>query len=120
MGLNTITAKKIKILKRGDEIGSSRDWFEGEDALERKIIEILSRVYRMTLRELATDLDMRTDSLKLALTNLKKQGLVVVEPEEGKGPNRSSRKADRSGRNTYVRYLGYRKKESDPDDMMYG
>lgn len=117
-GLNTITAKKIKILKRGDEIGSSRDWLEGEDALERKIIEILSRVYRMTLKELATELDMRTDSLKLSLTNLKKGGLVVVEI--GEGQNRASRRADRSGRNTYVRYLGYRKKESDPDDMMYG
>jgi DNA-binding transcriptional ArsR family regulator len=119
-GLNTIAAKKIKILKHGEEIGGSRDWLVGEDALERRIIEILSRVYRMTLRELATELDMRIDSLRLALRKLEGEGLVVVEMEKGSGRNRATRRSDRTGRYTFVRYLGYKPERADPDDIMYG
>ena len=77
-------------------------------------------MYRITLRELANELDMRIDSLNLTLTKLKKEGLVVVETAEMKGGNRATRRSDRTGRNTYIRYLGFKKEKSDPNDIMYG
>ncbi len=117
--LRSISAKKIKILKRGEEIGSSRDWLEGQSALENKIIQILSRVFKISLKELALELDMRPDSLKLALRKLTKQGLVVIEYGDGAEEKMRARNKDRGGRNTFIRFLGYEKKKSDSNTIMY-
>lgn len=127
-GLSSISAKKIKILKKSDDVGSSRDWLVGQDAIEKKIIGILSRVFKISLKDLALELAMRQDSLRLALRSLEKKGVVVVELDDGSMSRGSSHngiktgkseKRRRSGRNTFVRFLGYRSSESNSNDIMY-
>ena len=134
MELNSISAKKIKILKKSKEVGSSRDWLIGQDDLERKLLTILSKVFKISLKDLALELAMRSDSLLLALRKLEQRGLVVVEMAPGSSevadeisptPGHRSKRGikDRSGRNTFVRFIGFQRETRDARDdrdIMYG
>ncbi len=132
--MNSISPRKIKILKKSEEVGSSRDWLVGQDDLERRLISILAKVFKISLRDLALELAMRPDSLLLALRKLEQRGLVVVEMAPGSSevadeisprPGHRSKRGvkDRSGKSTFVRFLGFQKepqKKRDDRDIMYG
>lgn len=106
----------------------------GQDDLERRLISILAKVFKISLRDLALELAMRPDSLLLALRKLEQRGLVVVEMAPGSSevadeisprPGHRSKRGvkDRSGKSTFVRFLGFQKepqKKRDDRDIMYG
>jgi len=101
----------------------------GQEAEVMNIIKILATVFKMSLKDLARELNMREDSLKIVLKRMEKQGLVILEsggvsshkPGVGGKPI-AGREKSKAGRGIYVRYLGYKKEEgySEIDNIMYG
>jgi hypothetical protein len=144
MELDTISGQQIRILKNKDEIGASRDWLVGENDLENRILRILVSVFKISLKDLAKEVAMRPDSLRLVLRKLENRGLILVEEPPGnsevfegevvvpaqrkrKAPGKAGTRAtemhDRTGRHTYIRYLGFEKEDHrkrDDHDIMYG
>ncbi len=74
-----IPRKGIRILKHGEDIGSSRDWLIGEGSVEKKIIQVLSTVFKITITDLAHKIKMRKNALKRILMTMEKKGWIILE-----------------------------------------
>ena len=98
--------KKMKIPEKNSGSGSGKKPKLSNDPRERRIIQILSGVFKMSLHELSSSVNIRKDTLKLVLKRMEKQGLVVMEKED---------------KIIYVRFTGFvKEKETGHDDIMYG
>ena len=78
----------------------------GKDVREKRIIEVLSGVYGLTLSGLSRELRLRESTLRLLLKRMEKKGIVVLE-------------WDAEGRE-FVRLTGYKKEKGESSDPMFG